>query len=185
MVFFKGIAARILVWLAAVLVPADSLSLLACDCGGRQPALPRSRTVASERAPGVRCAKCRGAAKVERRCRRELSAASSSGRGGACCGNRQGSCACCQGQGQGQGRAGTKPTSCLCAAGDSAPTPGPVPGDSRPDESKPSYSASSAATVASLATIERPSAPARFEGASLLGGPTALARLSALCRFVL
>ena len=34
---FNGITAKVLVWLAAILVPAESLPLMACGCGSHCP----------------------------------------------------------------------------------------------------------------------------------------------------
>lgn len=169
--FFHCLATRIVVGLAAVLVPAQSLPLTACGCGSHsaEPAEAETRC--------LHCPHCSARARSSDSCCQEATTASTFHGG---CG-ATGPSSCCA-----QGSTAASPSGvCLCSAGHSVPTPDPSPGDSRTNNTKsPSLESSIAGTA--VATVLIPSAvSSRADQQSLALGLTAPERLSILCRLVI
>jgi hypothetical protein len=172
--FSNSITAKVLVWLAAILVPAQTLPLMACDCGSHS---PRSMAVKADRAdaaPAAKCPHCTSGSRPRHSCCGGTAA--SSGQHGSCCGAK-GSCCC-------KGGLGSHGGPCLCSVNKSAPAPDPLPSNSRTDNTKSSLGSSSD-TVATVAVVVPSVVLAQAAQQPSLLGSTSLERLSTLCRLVI
>lgn len=177
MQFHKTIAARVLVWLAAVLVPVEAMPLTACNCGSHSAPSTEVHVGCSVAASVPVCPNCVGESRNEPSCCGR-SADDSSRRG--CCGRTKasGSC-CCEGQ-------CSQGVSCHCSANHAAPASNPIPNESPADGSKSSLSTSPFASVTSAAVVVPPRVLAgRREGPASFLGSTAPERLNVLCRLVI
>ena len=176
MQFCDYLTTRIVVWLAAVLVPAGSLPAMACSCGSH---------VDSSQADGCRLETdpvgppscCSGRAKPTHSCCQSRSTPTTAHT--SCC-LAGSSCSCCGNDGT-----GSKGNGCQCSVDHSSiPSPDPEPRNSRTDDTKPSLSAASFGNAAAAAVAVAP-AILKADQQSMGLGSTAPERLSVLCRLVL
>ena len=100
--------------------------------------------------------------------------AATSARVHGCCGGSH--CCCCKGRPGGV---------CRCSANKSAPSPAPLPGNSRPDNSKSPLATCAPAGLATVATVVLAGTPAGADQRTILPGSSAPERLSILCRLVI
>src|SRR3990170_6743070 len=113
----NSITAKVLVWLAAILVPAETLPLMACDCGGH---CPQSMAVTADRANAalaVGCPHCTGGWRPRHSCCGGTAASPT--QHGNCC-DANGSCC-------GRGGLGSHGSPYRCSANKSVPAPDPLP----------------------------------------------------------
>jgi hypothetical protein len=164
---------KVLVWLAALLVPVETLPVMACDCGGhssQSTGLFPSRTDAR---PTAKCPRCAARSQGRHSCCGGK--ATTSNQQGSCC-KARGSCCCCKsGNGGGQ---------CMCSANKSAPVPDPLQNNSRTNNTKTSLSASTDLVIA-VPVVVPPLLIARAACQPSFFASTSLERLSALCRLVI
>ena len=163
--FSNSITARVVVWLAGLLVPLETLPLMACDCGSIPKPTP---TAVSHTTPA--CPHCSRGNRATRPCCQR--AVTSSHR---CCCCGAASCCCMKGT-----HSAVNP--CQCASNSSAPTPAPISNDSQTDHSK--AAAASCAVVAAGASVIPPSPQLHSNHHGAFIGSTTLKRLSTLCRLV-
>ena len=177
MQFHKTIAARVLVWLAAALVPVEAMPLTVCNCGSHSGQPTEARVDGSPAKPVPACPNCVGESRTKPSCCGK-SAEDSSKRG--CCGRTKASGTCCCGGQCSQG------VSCHCSANHAVPASSPNPNESPADGFKVSLSTSPFASVTTAAVVIPPSvyASLRERPTSFLGS-TAPERLSVLCRLVI
>jgi hypothetical protein len=168
---FNGITAKVLVWLAAILVPADALPLMACGCGSHAP----GSACRADARPAAKCPHCNSTSRPQKSCCGSTAVASTEQ--GSCCGAK-GSCCCCK------GTLGSEGSLCLCAVKKSAPASAPLPGNSRTDNTK-SVSTCSFGGLAAAMVLVRPTTPARADQQATLLCSSAPERLSILCRLVI
>lgn len=174
--FCNSITAKVLVWLAGVLVPAQTMPLMACACGSQSQGSAKLESGRADAASAATCPHCTGRSPVRRSCC--ASAAARSARHGTCCAAK-GSCSCCC-----QGGANSQGSSCQCSKGGSTPARDPLSNDSRTENTK-SFSASSVYGPTSVAIVVAPAALARAHQPPTLLGSSAPERLSLLCRLVI
>jgi len=157
---------KVIVWLIAIMVPVQSLPLLACDCGGSTSSVAKSADIRST------IAKCPGRFSRDRVahpcCARRALAATACG----CCGLE--TCCCHRGSNNPGGE-------CHCSTKNSIPVPNPAPLDSRVDCGKLLLAAD-----CQMATTAMPLVASFAHRAPQVpvSGQTALERLSTLCRLV-
>ena len=176
--FLNSISAKVVVWLAAVLVPAETLPLMACDCGSHSPRPTQTGLGCTAAASVTACQHCNVGSRARHSCCG--SAAASSASPGSCCAAK-GSCSCCSKDG-----ARSPGGPCQCSANDSAPAPAaPLPGDSRTDNTKSSVSTSSFGGLTAVVILVPSAAAARADQQPTLLGSTVPERLSVLCRLVI
>jgi hypothetical protein len=172
--FYNRMTAKVLVWLAAILVPAESLPLMACGCGSQSPRRAAVKPARADATPAAKCPHCTGGSQPRHSCCGATAA--SSPQRGSCCG-ANGSCCC-------KGGLGSQGGLCQCSANKSAPAPDPLPNDSRTDNTKSSLGSSSD-TVAAVAVVVQSAVLAQAAQQPSLLGSTSLERLSTLCRLVI
>lgn len=171
----NNIAAKALVWLAALLIPAETMPLAGCACGSNPGKLaPGSTSGCKQKGPAASCPHCQAKLKSESACCKARGVEAASHSAGGCCGTKA-TCCCSKGT-------ATKGLECLCSASHPVPTPAPVPNDS-PSDSAKSLTASVVATV--LAGVALPGVQSRAVEPSSLSGKTSLERLSTLGRLVI
>jgi hypothetical protein len=173
--FLNSITAKVIVWLAAVLVPAETLPRMVCACGNHAPGPSQAAVGCAGAGSVAACPHCNVAERSPHSCCG--SSAASHARSDCCA--AQGACSCCCTSG-----AHSDGTSCQCARDDSAPAPAPLPGDSRTDTTKSSVSVSSF-TGPTAVVLPVPSADARADQHPAFLGSSAPERLSVLCRLVI
>lgn len=175
MQFCNGTIAKVLVWLAAILVPAEALPSMACDCGSRSSQLAEAKSGQANTSHAAKCPHCTSRLSRQRSCCREGGFATH----GSCCGAKS-ACSCCKG-GQGS-HAGM----CQCAASKSTPVSVPVPGNSRTDENaKSSAAATCLGGLTTFAALAPPAASAGAEHQPAQHCLRVCERLSILCRLVI
>jgi hypothetical protein len=172
---FNTITAKIFVWLAAVLVPAETLPVVACNCGNHTPREMGVRSARAEAAPAAKCPHCTSKTRPQHSSGGAVAA--SSAQRGSCCGAK-GSCCC-------KGGLGSHGGPCQCAQKKSAPAPDPLPSDSRTNNTKSSVTASACGGMAVVAVLVPTAIAAHAEQQSAFHGSSAPERLSILCRLVL
>lgn len=165
--FANSITAKVVVWLAGLLVPVETLPLMACDCGSTPKPTP---TAVCHTTPA--CPHCSRRNRATRPCCQRVAASSPR-----CCGGTA-SCCCCK------GRASSEGSSCQCTKGSPAPTQAPLSNDSRTDNGKSLSSASACAVVAASSAVVLPSPQLQRNHQQAIFGSTSLERLSTLCRLV-
>ncbi len=172
--FCDYLTTRIVVWLAAVLVPAGSLPAMTCSCGSHADSSQADGCrLEPESAGPPSC--CGERAKPTHSCCQSRSAPATA----RCC-LAGSSCSCC-----GNGGTDSNGNGCQCSAGHSSvPAPDPEPRNPRTDETKPSLSAACFGNAAA-ATVAAAPAILRADQQSMNLGSTAPERLSVLCRLVL
>lgn len=175
--FHKTIAARVLVWLAAVLVPVEAMPLTVCNCDSHSVQPVESHVGCSGAAPVAVCPNCVGESRTEPSCCGK--SADQSSKNDRCDRTRvSGSCSC-----EGQCSHGA---SCDCAANHASPASNPISNQSPADGSKVSLSASPFAGGTTAAVVVPPSVLAGMgERPTSSIGSTAPERLSVLCRLVI
>ena len=174
--FCNSITAKVLVWLAGVLVPAQTMPLMACACGSQSQGSAKLESGRVDAASAATCPHCTGRSPVRRSCC--ASATARSARHGTSCGAK-GSCSC-----GGQDGARSPGGSCQCSKSRSAPAPVPASNGSRTDNTK-SSSASSVYGPTTVAIVAAPAALAHAHQQPTLLGSSAPERLSLLCRLVI
>lgn len=175
MPFCNSITAKVLVWLAAILVPVETLPAMGCDCGSHSPGSAVAKSVRADAAPAARCPHCTSRSRPGHSC---CGTAASSAQHGRCCGGSGSCCCCCKG---GPGSHGGP---CQCAANKSAPAPDPLPDNSRTENTKSSLGSSSD-TVTTIAVLVSSLVLAQAAQQPSLLACTSLERLSTLCRLVI
>jgi len=170
-----GITVKILVWLAAILVPVQALPGTGCDCGSRSPQSTAVKPDRADAAPAAKCPHCTSGRAPARSCCGVKAA--SPARQGSCCGAKESSRGCCQG---GRGSPGTP---CLCSGSQSAPASVPVSSHSRTDNTKTPLGCSPDAVTTVI--VAPPAVLAHAAQRPSLVGSTSLERLTTLCRLVL
>lgn len=173
---YESITAKVIVWIAGVLVPAQSLPVMACGCGSH---LPRSTALKSGRmedAPAAKCLHCATRSQPRHSCCGGT--AESSQQQGSCCGGNGASCCCCKGGSASHG------APCQCSTNHSVPAPDPLPSNSQTDNTKSSLGSPSD-TVATVVKVVPSAVLAEAAQQSSLLGSTSLERLSTLCRLVI
>ena len=173
--FCNTITAKILVWLAAILVPAEALPMMACDCGNHSPQPAALKSGRADAAPAAKCAHCATRLRTQPSCG---GTAVSSAQHKCCCGD--GPCHCCCSN----GGLGSHGGPCRCAANKSVPAPDPLPSNSRTDNTKSSLGSSSG-IVATVAVLVSSRVLAHSAQQPCLLACTSLERLSALCRLII
>jgi hypothetical protein len=170
--FQNSITARVIVSLAALLVPAESLPMMACNCESHSSPATKAKSALVGVAAGAKCPHCTGASRPQHSCCGGTAASSS--RHAGCCGGKGSCCCCCKG---GSGSHGGQ---CQCSV--NKPAPDPLPSDSRTVNTKSSISSSpnTVATVVIVPSVDLALA-ARQPSRS---ASTSLERLSTLCRLV-
>ena len=174
--FCNSITAKVLVWLASVLVPAQTMPLMACACGNQPQGPAKVESGRVDAVSAATCPHCTGTSPVRRSCCDSATARSACH--GTCCAAK-GSCSCCC-----QGGARPEGSSCQCSKSGSTPAPDPLSNDSRTDNTK-SSSASSVHGPATVAVVVAPAALAHSHQQPTLLGSSAPERLSLLCRLVI
>ena len=170
--FCESITAKVLVWLAAILVPVESLPVMACDCGSHSLGTSAVNAAHADAAPVAKCPHCASRERARHSCCGD--AAVSSAQPCCCCGgNGPCHCCCCKHGGQ-----------CHCAANKSAPAPDPLPSNSRTDNTKSSLATSSLGGMATVAVLVPSAALTRGDQQPTLLCSSAPERLSILCRLV-
>lgn len=178
--FCNSITAKVLVWLAAISVPAQALPAMACDCGSHSPRRAEVKPGKSGRAdaaPAAKCPHCSGGSRPRHSCCGGTAASST--QHGSCCGAMGSCCGCCK------GGLGSHGSPCQCSTNKSTPAPDPLPSDSRTDTTKSSLSTSSLGGMASVAILAPPAALAHADQQPTFLGSSAPERLSILCRLVI
>ena len=177
--FCNRITVKALVWLAAILVPVETLPAMACDCGSRSPRSVASKSGRANVAPAAKSP--RGPARSQPRHSCCGSAAESPALQGSCCGAKGSSCCCrccCTGGPRSQGGL------CQCSAHKSVPAPDPLPGSSRTENTKSSLCPSSGTMATVAVVVPSPVVAQAAQQPSVLGA-TSLERLTTLCRLVI
>jgi hypothetical protein len=174
MEFCNSITAKVLVWLAAILVPVEALPLGACDCGSPSPQSATLKSGLADAAPAAKCPHCAARLRAQHSCCGGT-AVSSAEHKCCCCGDGPCHCSC-------KGKMGSHGSPCQCAANKSAPAPAPLPSNSRTDNTKSSLGSSSDTTVAVV--ISSVVLASAAQQPSLLAC-TSLERLNTLCRLVI
>lgn len=172
--FCNRITARLAVWLAGVLVPAQTMPVMACGCGNQPHRLTKVQSASADAAPLATCPRFAGSSAVRHPCCARVAARSADR---TCCAGKA-SCSCCQGGSRSQG------TSCQCSKSGSAPAPAPLSNNSRTDNTK-SSSPSLCHAPAVIAVVVAPGATAHANQHPFLFGSSAPERLSVLCRLVI
>jgi hypothetical protein len=173
--FSNRITSRVLIWLASLLVPAQSMPLTACGCGNEPQRQVGSGIGRADAAPATSCPCCTGRSTARRSCC--TGTATHSARRATCCAERGKSSAC-------GGGAHSPETSCHCSHSSPAPVPVPVPNDSRTDKSKSSSTSPFQGTMV-LAVVVADASSARDSFQPVLFGPSAPERLSLICRLII
>lgn len=170
----NNITAKVLVWLAAISVPAETLPVMACNCGSHPPQRAEAKSSRAAETPAAKCSHCAARSQPRHSCCG--STAATLVQHGSCCG-AEGSCCC-------KGGLGSHGGPCQCSAKHSDPVPNPLPGDSRTDNTKPSLSPSSLAGMTTAAILPLAVLGPADQQPTLLGS-SAPERLSVLCRLVI
>ncbi len=175
MQFCNSITAKALVWLAAILLPAETLPSMACGCRCRTSPPAALKSSPADAPPAAKCSHCAAGSRTRHSCCGGIAA--SSAQNATCC-KSKGSCCCCK---SGQGSHGSP---CQCWVSKS-PAPAPLPNHSRTQNTKSSLAASSAAGLSTAVVLVPAAAPARAEHQPALHCSSAPERLSILCRLVI
>ena len=176
--FCNSITAKVLVWLAGVLVPLESLPLTACNCADASVRATKLETAPVVGSPVAACPHCKAESRARHSCCGSAAALSASHGSCCCCCCGTGSTCCCCSKGAGHSNGGT----CRCAKNGCVPPTAPLSSNSRTDNTK-SRLAVSSGTVATVVVPSR--VFAQTAGQPSLPGCTSLERLSTLCRLVL
>lgn len=170
----SSITAKILVWVAGVLVPVQALPVKACGCG--EP-LPQSIAMRPDQAADVVIAPAPDdAARLQAR-QTCCGTPPASEQPRNCCGGGGASCGC-----------GDCPASrggpCHCSANHSVPAPDPLPGNSQTGNTKYWFGSPSDA-IATVVKVVPSVVLSQAAQQSSLRGSTSLERLTTLCRLVI
>lgn len=166
-----------IVWLAALLVPVETLPLMACNCQARPQDGAVSGDVRTDLVAGgsTACPHCTEVPAQPPCCRGCSESASDSGNGcgvsGSCCGQSETGSPSCGGQ-------------CQCSANRAAPAPMPLSGNPQTENTKTSLSVASL-SCASVATTLVPAVLAHSDQHVAALVSSASERLSILCRLVI
>ena len=170
----NNIAVRAVVWLAALLIPAEALPMADCGCGGNcsKQSVATIACKPLDAASGCPC--CRARLRSQHACCQARGVTAADHRAG-CCGGRT-TCCCCS------KNAATKGQQCHCSQSHSVPAPVPAPGSSQPNGAN---SSNSSVAVAAVDLVGLPVVQSRAAESFSLSGLTSLERLSTLCRLVI
>lgn len=175
--FCNNIIAKVLAWLACLLVPAESLPLMTCDCGNQSSQPVKAEHHSAEATPVATCPHCNRGPRILKACCR--SGVAISAQRGSCCGaNGTRSCCCCKG-----GKCSHN-NLCLCSQNGSAPTPVPMSSDSHPGSTKSLDSYLFGGPV-SVVVVVQSETSAFTDPKPMLLGSNVIDRLSILCRLVI
>lgn len=175
----NSITARVIVWIAVVLIPARALPVMACDCLSYLASPAQADAVGNDTTSVAACPHCRARARLKHSCCKSKSVNVSKQRTTSC-GARASSACCCGGL---DGTC-THGASCHCSAKGSVPAPAPLPSDSRTDNTKLS-SASPSDAVTTVVVAPSTSLTRQAAQRPSLLGATPLERLTTLCRLVI
>jgi hypothetical protein len=173
--FSNRITSRAFVWLASLLVPAQSMPLTACGCGNEPQRQVGTEIRRTDAAPATSCRCCGSGSMARRSCC--TGTVPHSARRGACCAERGKSSGC-------SGGAHSPGTSCHCSKSRPAPVPVPVPNDTSTDKGKSSSSSPFQGPMV-LAVVVADASSGRDSFQPVLSGPSAPERLSLFCRLVI
>ena len=166
MAFCRTITAKLLVWLAAILVPAGAMPLKACNCGNSASGAAKCGASASK----CRCSS--GRAKNGRAC----CSRSIANRKGCCA--QKSTCGCCKDKSGSHGP-------CLCSLDKDAPAPAPAPNSSETETAKSLFVSACGMSTTLIPVVVPSQNLARAVLQPVFAGLTTLDRLGALCRLVI
>jgi hypothetical protein len=177
---FENTYAKIIIWLAAVLLPAETMPLMACTCGSHSQRAVQAGAGSTAGAPVAACSRCTSGSRPQNACCGAKTKVSEHPEG--CCGAKTPTapttCRC-------QGAAGSHGSVCQCSAKSTAPAPAPMPGNSRPDSTKSSMGASTCCGLTAVVAIVPSASQLSADQSPAILTARQLDRLSVLCRLMI
>ena len=170
--FHRKISVQALVWLAALLMPAQAVPA-ACSCGDHASKSAPVATAGGGAAPS--CPHCRAKSAAHACCKGKAAAAHPG-----CCGGGA-NCRCCCGK----SGSSSQGSGCHCVHNNSAPAPDSAPSPSPTNTAKSPLATPSFGSVTTVAMFALQAAFAAADQHPTLLASSAPERLSVLCRLVI
>lgn len=176
--FFDSITSRVIVWLAAILIPVAAQPSATCGCGGHS---WRSEMVCGQKNANAppKCPHCTVHVQPRPSCCHDSAGEKERS---SCCSTRQrcstGQACCCLGGTNSGGK------TCQCSKNQTAPAPAPLPTDSRPHDTT-SWAMAFGGGPANMAVVFPPAFAIGADQRPVNLGSSVPERLSVLCRFLI